>query len=239
MIGDRPTFAMVTPAEDADARRIVSVDTFRAVTGLTTTDLSDEAAELMLDGVLADSARSCKLARAGAYPLTLAQEVVSATWVDASAMGYNWVSTYLPGGRGHQLLLPWRAPITLIEITEDETELVEDTDFRYLGAGVIERLSGGSASCWPTSGIVVEYTAGWLVDDETFPVPADLVSAICDQVRLKYNQRGTDFTLRSEDVPGVWSGSYNVPGGDAISMSGLMRPLEDALAPYRAPPSFA
>lgn len=233
MRGDRPTFAMVTPAADADARRIVSVETFRTMSGLSTTELSAEAAELMLDGALADCARSCRLARASGYPITLAQEVVSATWVDCSTV------TWLYGGRSNQLLLPWRAPITLIEVTEDGVELEEGIDFRYLGSGVVERINSGLACSWPMNGVEVEYTAGWLAEDEVNPVPADVVAAVCDQVKLKFYQRNTDYTLRSEDVAGVWSGSYNVPGGDAISTSGLMRPLEDALAPFRAPPSFA
>lgn len=70
-------------------------------------------------------------------------------------------------------------------------------------------------------------------------MPADLVSLVADQVRMAYDRRDIDLNLRSEDVPGVWSGSYNVAGGDAVDTSGLLRPLYDALSPFRGPTSIA
>ena len=238
MHSDRPTFTVVTPA-DEDARRFIDLAVIRSLTGIPSTGegaLDDTALGLQLDAVLADSADYCRLASDGAHPITLAQEVVRATYVDETALGYSWPRIYR---RGHQLFLPWRAPITAIEITEGATQLVRDTDFRLLGAGVVERLSGGNVCGWSTSNLVVTYTAGWLADDEDNPVPANLVARIADQVRLLYFQGRQNPTLRSQDVPGVWSGTYSVAGGDTISEEGRLSTLEGALKRFRGPPSFA
>lgn len=244
--GDRPTFTIVvgtTPLE----RRLIPLSMIRALNGLTEADVGDETLNLLIDAALAAAARYCKLAIAGAQPPTFAQEAVRATWPDVETYDYNWRRTWLPNGRGHQLFLPWRVPITAIAVTEADVDLVQDTDFRLLGSGVVERLNGGTYCGWSTGAIVVDYTAGWIAtpadpsydESEGEPMPPDLVALIADQIRLAYFQRSTDPTLRSEDVPGIWSGSYNVAGGDAISAYGLSRPLQMALDAYRAPPSFA
>lgn len=237
MSSDLPTFAVVTPA-DEDARRFIPLETIRSLTGIPSSGngaVSDETLGAMLDGVLASCARSCDLAKFRATPLTLAQEEVRATWVDAGSIDRGgWPRCT----RGSQLFLPWRAPITAISVTEAGVELEEDTDFRHLGAGVLERITNGVACGWLLGTIIVDYTAGWDPEDDENPVPADLVTLIANQVRLANSQSTVDPILRSEDIPGIWSGSFNTPGGDAIDTSGLSRPLYDALRDYRFPGSF-
>lgn len=237
MSSDRPTFAVVTPAEE-DARRFVPLATIRSLTGLPSTGngaVSDATLASMLDGVLASCARSCDLAKFRATPLTLAQEEVRATWVEAASIDRGGWPRYV---RGSQLFLPWRAPITSIAVTEAGVELEEDADFRHLGAGVLERITGGVACGWSLGTIIVDYTAGLDPEDDENPVPADLVTLIATQVRLVNSQSAVDPILRSEDIPGVWSGSFNTPGGDAIDTCGLSRPLYDALRDYRSPGTF-
>jgi hypothetical protein len=237
----RPKFEVVVAASAAE-RRLVSATTIRALTGIPSTGtdaVSDVALTQMIDAALATMARSCRLAKDRAAPPTLAQESVRATWL---ADCWDWWPALAPYRQPSTLLLPWRAPITTIDVTEGEAALVEDTDFRLLGAGVVERIG----ACWRTSGtIVIDYVAGFvpLSDDPSYdydgePMPADLVSLLADQVRMASDRRGIDLNLRSEDIPGVWSGSFNVPGGDAIDTGGLAMPLYDALTPYRAPASI-
>lgn len=244
--GDRPTFSLVVGTTVLE-RRLIPNSMVRAITGLTESAIGDEALNLKLDAVLASVARSCRLAKAGSAPLTLARETVMAAWPDVSAYDYSWHRTWLPEGRGHKLILPWRAPITSIEVTEGEAELVEGTDFRLLAGGVVERISGGTYYGWSQGAISVTYTAGFIAtptdpsynEEEGDPLPADVVALISEQVRLSIAQGKANPMLRSEDVPGIWSGTFNIPGGDAIDASGLSRPLYDALSDYRAPPSFA
>jgi hypothetical protein len=241
----RPTFEVITPAT-AEDRRLVSVAMIRSLTGIPSTGegaIDDIGLGALLDGALATMAKSCRLKAYRALPLTLARESVRATWL---ANSWDWWPAPMPYGwrQPATLLLPWRAPIVEITIEEGETELVEDTDFRLLGAGVVERIG----ACWATgSAIVVDYVAGFapLADDPAYqdpldgdPMPADLVALIADQVRMAADRLDIDQNLRSEDVPSVWSGTYNFAGGSAIDTGGLMVPLYDALAPYRAPPSI-
>lgn len=227
-----PTFTVVTPA-DEDARLFISIDTIRSITGIPATgagSLDDTALTFMLAGVLAQCAASCDLATSGALPPTLAQEVVRASWVADAVGGYDWRRC----GRGSKLVLPWRAPITSITVTEAGVELVEGTDYQ-LDKGVLDRITSSSTYGWPLGAIVVDYTAGWLADDDVNPVPANLVMLIASQVRLAQSQSIVNPILRSEDITGLGSWSFNTPGGDAIDTNGLSRPLYEALNPYRQP----
>lgn len=241
----RPKFQVIVPTADAEERRLVSVETFRILSGISSTDLTDEVAEKIIDATLAKIATCCKLARDGARPLTFAREEVRATWQN-NDIYYPYIND---GPRNHgwpqrfpynqcNLMLPWRTPITDITITEGDTELVEGTDYRLLGAGFVERLGVGFWP-YPSPGLIANYTAGWLADDDEFPFPDDLASLVVDQVVMVYQRSGIDWNLRSEDIPGIWSGSYNVIGGDSIAENGLLRSLENALYPYKAPPAFA
>ncbi len=237
----RPRFEVIVGTADAAARRLVSAETIRALTGIADT-VPDATLNLLIDGALAQCAKSCKLARAGATPITLAEESVRATWSDDCwvwSRGFSAHYNHQPS----RLFLPWRAPITAITVTEGDTELVENTDFRLLGAGVVERIGAR----WSTVGnIVVDYVAGWVLlsDDPSYdydgePMPADLVQLIADQVRMVSDRGAIDLNLRSEVLPNIGSWTFNTPGGDAIDTSGLLRPLYDALEPFRAPPVVA
>lgn len=241
MSGERPTFSVVVGTTVSD-RRLIPLSMIRAYSGLTEADVGDEALNLRTDAVLAMCARSCKLARAGSSPATLARETVRASWPDLSTLGFRV-------GRGSKIFLPWRSPITSITVTEDDTELAAGVDYRDLGSGVIERIdSDASWRCWATTAAVtVDYVAGFIKtpadpsydEEEGDSLPPDVVMLIAQQVKMGIDALDIDQNLRSEDVPGIWSGAYNVPGGDAIDVSGLSRPLYDALRNYRAPPSFA
>lgn len=243
----RPRFELVSGTSTAAERRLVSAETVRLLTGIPETGegaVSDAVLNLHIDGVMAQIARSCRLAAARAAPLTLAQESVRATWtlpLWSSTYHRHWHYWFSDEART-KLILPWRAPITAIDVSVDDASLEENVDYELLGSGVVRWMSTGS--CWPLANVVVDYTAGFVPlaadpayqeDGET--LPADIVTMIAEQARY-YSSR-PDMSLRSEDIPGVWSGSYNVPGGDAMDTSGLSLPLYDALAQFRGPPVFA
>jgi hypothetical protein len=241
----RPRFEVIVGASAAD-RRLVHVDTIRALTGFPSTGdgaVSDETLGLWLDAEIARAADSCDMATYRGLPPTLAQESVRVTF-PAGMYDYR---PWCLNDRSGTLLLPWRAPITAITITVGDVELVENVDYQLVDAGVVERLSGNNGVWCPGwGGLVVDYVAGFvpLSPDASYQpdgatLPANVVALLADQVRLRQDSMAMNLNLRSEDVPGIWSGTYNVAGGDAIDTSGLMRPLWDALAPYRAPPGFA
>lgn len=241
----RPRFEIVSGTSTAAERRLVSAETVRLLTGIPSTGegaVTDEVLNLHIDAVMAMIARSCRLAAARSAPLTLAQESVRATWTPPVPSYYHRWSYWFADEARTKLILPWRAPITSISITVDDEDLDENVGFELLGSGVVQWLDPGTS--WPWANIVADYTAGFvpLAADPAYQedgdtLPADIVALIAEQVR--YGSSRPDMSLRSEDVPGVWSGSYNVPGGDAIDTSGLSLPLYDALAPFRGPPVFA
>lgn len=237
----RPRFELVSGTSTAAERRLVSADTVRLLTDIPET-VTDEVLNLHIDGVMAQIARSCRLAAARSAPLTLAQESVRATYTPPVPSYYHRWGYWFADSAKTKLVLPWRAPITSIDITVDDASLEENVDYELLGSGLVQWLAAGT--CWPWANVVVDYTAGFvpLAADPAYQedgdtLPADIVALIAEQVR--YGSSRPDMSLRSEDIPGVWSGSYNVPGGDAIDTSGLAMPLYDALAPFRAPPVFA
>jgi hypothetical protein len=241
----RPRFELVSGTSTAAERRLISVETIRLLTGIPETGegaVTDAVLELRIDGVMAQIANSCRLAAARGAPLTLAQESVRATWTPPVPQYYQrWYNWFTDETRT-ELILPWRAPITTIDVTVDDESLEENVGYELLGSGVIRWLDPGTS--WPWANIVVDYTAGFVPlaadpayqeDGET--LPADVVNLIAQQVQ--YSAAMHDPALRSEDIPGIWSGSFNVPGGDAISSCGLILPLYDALSQYRGPPVFA
>ena len=215
---NQPLFEVVTPAANAAARRLTTATKVQAVLRLGSVDST--LIESIIDAVSGECGRFANLARAvsGAIP-TFGQEVLRATWLATNR------------NRGSMLLLPWRAPITAIGIVvEDGVSLVANTDFRLVGAGMLERMAGDALVSWSAGKIVVSWTAGWSLPAD---VPAELEGQVIEQVKMKYLATDRDPALRSENTPDVWSGSYAVAGGDSIGESGLLKSLEAALVPYR------
>lgn len=233
---DRPRFEVVTAITEAAARRLVSVAAARAALGLAESDETQLAR--LLDAVSAQAATHCNLARAGSSPPTFGREILRATW-RARTAGYD--GAFGLCGRGRELRLPWRLPIVDVGITEAGVELEQGVDFDLLdGACTVERMGGN----WSFGEIVANWTAGWDLgepdDPSVDPVdgpPEDLSARVIDQVKLLRDRlvNDQDQNLRSEDIPGLWAGSYNVDGGTAIATSGMLRSLEAALAPFRLP----
>lgn len=212
---DTPLFEVTTPAATAAARRLTTATKVQAALGIGSAGTS--AIETLIDGVSADCAGFCGLAAPanGATPPTFGQEVVKATWLDADH------------DRGTKLLLPWRVAISAIgQVVEDGENLTFNVDYRLIGGAMLERMSDGVPVCWSRGGIVVPYTAGWLLPDG---VPADLEMRVIDQVKMAYLQNPENPAVRSRTTERVGSETLAVPGGDSIGKSGLLLPLESLL----------
>jgi hypothetical protein len=215
---NEPLFEVVTPVANAAARRLTTATKVQAALRLGGVDST--LIESIIDAVSGECVRYCNLARpaTGGVP-TFGQEVLRATWL---ATDLNRRST---------LILPWRAPITTIDsVVESGADLVANTDFRFVGAGLLERIADDAPMSWSTGKIVVTYTAGWALPTD---VPAELEGQVIEQVKMKYLATDRDPALRSENTPDVWSGSYAVAGSDSIGESGLLKSLEAALSPFK------
>jgi hypothetical protein len=130
--------------------------------------------------------------------------------------------------------MPWRYPITAISsVVEDGFTL--DAGAYELRGSMLDRLDAGASRRWAAAEIVVDFTAGWDLEDDDAR-PADLEAVIIDQVRTMYQGRSRDPALRSEATESVGSASYSVAGGDSIGRSGLLVSVEALLDDLRAVP---
>lgn len=222
MPSDTPLFEVTTPADDADARKLTTAARVRGIIGSPAGD--DTMIGTLIDFVSAECARYCRLAVPvdNATPPTFGSEVVKATWLQTCR------------DRGTKLLLPWRVAISAFgDVVEDDVELAEGTDYRHVGAGLLERISDDVPVCWSRGKIVVAYTAGWSLPAN---VPAELESQVIQQVAMRYRAAPRDPALRQEATQDVGSATYSVVGGDSIGKSGLLLSLESALSPFRSYP---
>lgn len=208
----------VTAAAAGDARRLTTKAKVKALLGLSGTG-DDALLDDLIDRVSADCASYCNLAAdgAGGFP-TFGAETLRATW-------YN-----LDRCRDDILLLPWRPKLAVTSVTENDAALVLDTDYRVLDGGQLQRLSGGLPTIWtPHWKVVATLTAGWSLPGGVDPA---LEGRVIDQVKMQYQGRKRDQSIRSIAVPDTFQASFAVVGGDSIGASGLLVSLESALERY-------
>lgn len=217
---DAPRIRVTSAAASAAARRLTTAANVRAA--LKQSDTTDDTLiESIIDRVSADCVAYCNLARdiAGGVP-TFGQETIEATWLMASC------------GRDSELLLPWRLPITSITSVVEDGVTLDAADYRTMPGCILERVSSDAPYPWSTAKIVVTFVAGFSLPGS---VPAELEGQVIEQVKYRYKSTKRDPSIRSENVPDVWSGTYAVAGGDSIGESGLLKSLESALTPYAGP----
>lgn len=211
-------FEVVTPAADAEARRITTAEYVGA--GMTAPP-NEPVLERYIDEISAQLAGICSLTDDGVNPPTFAKETCRATWFVTCA------------ARGTKLLMPWRMPITSIAtVVEAGTTLTADDDYVLAGRHLL-RFSGDgeTPSDWSSEKIVVTFDAGW--EDLSENAPSDLQSAVAQQVKYRVESAANNSTLRSETVFDVIAKTYVVPGGDSVTKSGLLVQVESALFRYR------
>lgn len=137
-------------------------------------------------------------------------------------------------GNSSESLMLSRWPVQdigTVTVTENGVALVADTDFALDGnKGKILRLAtDGNVRRWCLWPVVVIYDGGY--DDPA--VPGDVTDAAVRMVKNRFNLRGRDPYLRSENIPGVRDASWWIATGNE---AGNMPPdIVDLLASYRVP----
>lgn len=141
------------------------------------------------------------------------------------------VTDHFRAPRGDVLRLSRYPVAEILEVVEDGRALTPaDWELDDV-TGQVWRLANGDRACWSGCGTTqVSYVGGYILPDA---LPSDIQRAAIDQIKFTYIGGDRDPGLRSLDIPGIASESYNVAGGSSISTSGLMVSLEGALAPYR------
>ncbi len=216
---DAPRFEVTSTEVVVASRRLTTAAAVRAALK-DTSSTYDTLIESIIDRVSADCVNFCNLARdIGGKQPTFVSETLRATWLITNC------------GRDHELLLPWRAPVTAITSVVEDGVTLTSADYQLTAGGILERISNDAPMPWSTGKIVVVYVAGVTAGT----IPPELEGKVIDQVKMLYLGTDRDGALRSEAVPDVYQASYGVIGGDSISESGLLKSLEHALAPYIGP----
>ncbi len=192
--------------------------------------IADAASDTLIDALIprvsALVVSWCRLAAddAGSVP-TFGRETLRATW-QASCHG-----------RGCDLWLPWRLPVSSIDsVTEDGTALTVTTDYVRVGArpGRLRRVSDGEPTYWSPAKIIVEFKAGF-ASPAADNVDATIEAAVIEQIKAMLLGADRDPAIRSVSSPDVASETYSVTGGDVMGASVLLPTVRDMLAPWRNP----
>lgn len=129
---------------------------------------------------------ACRVAANGAVPPTLRLETLT--------------ETYRLKSRQEHLQLSRSPIVSISSVTEDDDALVA-ADYEIDGYQ-FRRLEDDERSSWVAAKIVVVYTAGWAT------VPDDLRLAAMKLASSYWTEDGREPGLRSMDIPGVYSASY-------------------------------
>lgn len=131
---------------------------------------------------------------------------------------------------GIQLLQLSRFPlISVASVTEDDCVLAADTDYKVADdRGALIRIDGGGyPRRWHAKKIVTEFDAGFA------KIPGDIADAVTRMVKARWNSRGRDPYLMSENIPGVRDARWWIATGNE---AGNMPPdVQDILDNYRVP----
>lgn len=119
--------------------------------------------------------------------------------------------------------------VDVTSVVEDTTTLVKDTDFLVDAAnGQLLRLNGsGDRRSWIMRPITATYSRGYAT------IPPSLVDVATRMVKNRWNMRGRDMYLRSENIPGVREATWWIATGNE---AGNFPPdVEDILENFRVP----
>jgi hypothetical protein len=190
---------VTTPADDL---ALAPIEALRAAAGVADGSRDDELTALGLR-IAAEISDACGIAAGQGGEPTLRRERLTETF---SASG------------SHELVLSRRHQVEIVSVTEAGEAVALDPRSLDGETGLLERWIDGRQSCWRNREIVVVYDAGFDADK----VPASLVGAITDMVRVRLSEGSIDplEKSRSIEIPDVetttierWIGS--APGAAA------------------------
>lgn len=141
------------------------------------------------------------------------------------------VTDYFREASGDTLRLSRWPVAEILEVIEGSTALTPDDWELDELTGQLWRLGSSDRGCWSSVGTTrVSYVGGYILPDD---LPADIQRGAIDQIKFAYFNGDRDPGLRSLDIPGVSSETYNVAGGSSVGEYGLLVSFVGALCPYR------
>lgn len=139
------------------------------------------------------------------------------------------------GATTKSLLLTCVPVVAVTLVTEDGTTLTSGTDYEVESrTGLLWRLASGSQIGWTAQTVVVSYSAGYVLpqDTGTRSLPVDIEDVALTMVRSAYLNRGRDPAVILEVTEGVGRTGYTPTMLD--SNSHMLDSLKPVLAPYRS-----
>ncbi|MGE0290267.1 MAG: hypothetical protein AB7P16_28630 [Bradyrhizobium sp.] len=130
-------------------------------------------------------------------------------------------------------ILPERFPVVpeSVEIEEAGVEIdAENWLFAQVTQSLYRLREDGSRRYWSVTPLIVRYTAGYLLPgEEDRDLPIEIEAACQREIQAGLAMRDRDPLVRQEDVAGVGSTSYWVPGAETTL---LTRQAEALLSAY-------
>ncbi|WP_372397098.1 hypothetical protein ABMY26_23805 [Azospirillum sp. HJ39] len=208
-----PTVAVAVPAAD---RRLCAIPALKAELGIAESDNQFDG-WLRAEALSASDrvAEACRVVGddAGDAPATFAEEVAVVTFSPDEARNVA------------VLELPWRYPARVTSVTVGGAALGGALYRGQPKSGLLSRTdSAGRSICWEQQETVVTIASGWSVDK----MPTALQDAVKRLVRLRWEAKDRDLTVKAEQTEGAGRTEYWV-GSMAASGSALPPDILDAL----------
>lgn len=198
---------VITPAACMD---LTILETAKMELGIPQTDTSqDDNISILIkqaSGVVADYCNQ----------VFGAEHVVETFWADAPS---EWARSFMLS----------REPVISIDSVEIDGVILDPSMYRTASDGHLHRLDTVGMTQWVLSSTaVISYTAGYVLLDD---LPYGIERAALSMIRTFHSGAGRDPMVRSEDIPGLRSVSYQVGSlGDSESLPPEVVAL---LRPYR------
>ncbi len=173
---------ITTPAADAN---LLSAAEMRLAAGLADNDTSQDASLALLNArISADIHSACRIAIGAGSPATLRRETITETLRLESKQR----------GKFEKLRLARRHEVTITSVTADN-ELLSVAEYEVdPESGLLTRLENDEPWRWYEAKFVIVYAAGFST------VPADLIGAASDLVRLRTSELSRDPLAKRERV---------------------------------------
>lgn len=206
-----PVFSVTEPATDLT---LLSAEELRVAAGLERSDdTQDETLAELEAEVAAEIMSDCAIASDGTNPPTLRSEVC----IEVFRLKTDSDVLYLS-----------RRHVTAIDSIDEDGTALETTDW-LLDAerGKLTRLVDDVGSCWSSSTIEIEYTAGFVT------VPAELKAEAKARIKVKLSENSRDPLARTitTEIPDLETKTigYQVGGLSRLTGDGLSAESERRL----------
>ena len=210
---------MLTVTTAAATTALTTLETVKSDLAITTTD-EDSYIERAILRVTELICNHLGVAAADNGTSTIGRETLSERFDLVNSRDNLILSRYLPRN--------W--VITIGSVTENDDAALATTEYRLSSGGLLQRMSDDVQTSWPTGKIVIAYTAGWLLpNDSGRDMPQIIEDATIAMVKMARLDKTRDPTLRGENIlEGLYAytrfNPSDIPGGMPPDVAVMLEP---------------